>query len=687
MNALGLTMIARDEEKTIGRCLESVKGCFDQIVVVDTGSVDRTVEIAKSFGAEVHHFTWIDDFAAARNYSLSKVTTPWWCWLDCDDVLTPDDQARLIELKKHLGQADSYLMNYNYAQDEFGQPVTQFFRHRILRNDGKSRWKCPIHEHIDIKPGSRESVTNITVTHRRTHEEAKKDAGRNIRILRKAVVQDPENARLKFYFGKELWAEGQFDEGIRVLEEHQAKGDWHENLVNGAFFLALSYRSKKDDEKAIDAALRGIRRDPRWAEFYSVIGQVHYDRGHWDTALHWFEIAASCPIPKTWGTVILDNYTWTPRDRLCKCCAEMGDYRKAYEWNESALSYRPGDSRLLYNREYLRDILFDRLSHRPFRLNLGSGGKPASGWRNCDLYPGKGVELVFDQSSLPYHDGTIHAIRSEHALEHSLSHSMAEETLKEWARALRPGGRLHLMVPDLDVCCLSFVAQEDRARAPNERYTPKEWFKYTIYGIQKAQGAEPDEAQHHRTGFTKGQLRRLLEGNGFRIETIENYDGFGTPSIEAHAVQDAKPVRVLWMVPGPSEDHPSTRIRRLNVSTALSKDGVDSKVFRDKADKYYIEIDEGAVVADARHADVVVFTVFTAKEERIMNMLRSRGVSVVADYCEDLQDLNPEVGDCLRAATLIICCSTYLAGRAAEFGRTAVIKDAYETEVSLVKET
>lgn len=678
MTTLGLSMIVRDEEQTLGRLLESVKGCFDQIVIVDTGSKDRTIEIAKSFGAEIHHFEWIDDFSAARNFSLSKVTTDWWCWLDGDDLLMPDDRARLVELKSHLGEADAYLMNYNYAQDEFGQPVCQFFRHRILRNDGKNKWVEPIHEHINVRGGTPECVTNITVTHKRSHEAAKRDSGRNIRILRKAYQANPENARLRYYYGKELWAENQFEEAIRILEEHQARGDWHENMVNGAFYLALAYRSIKDDEKAIDAALRGIRRDPRWAEFYSVIGQIHYDRGHWDKAKYWFEIAASCPIPKTWGTVILDNYTWTPRDRLCKCEAETGNYQKAYEWNESALSFRPADSRLLYNREYLSDILYERLAYRPFRLNLGSGGKPATGYRNCDLYPGKNVELVFDQAKLPYHDGTIHAIRSEHALEHSASHYVAEATVKEWARALRPGGSLHLMVPDLDRCCAAFIAEEDRPRREGERFTHKEWYKYTIYGIQKAQGDEPDEGQYHRTGFTKPELRRLLEANGFEISRIENYDGWGTPSIDAEAVLARKPVRVLWMMPGEDANHPATRIRRLNVSRELAREGVDSKVFRDPKGKYYLEMDEGAAIAGARHADVVVFTIFTSRERRIMDALRRCGVSVVADYCEDLQDLNPEVGECLQSASLIVCCSTYLAGRAAGFGRTVVVKDAYE---------
>jgi glycosyltransferase involved in cell wall biosynthesis/predicted SAM-dependent methyltransferase len=678
MPTLGLSVIARDEEKTIGRLLESVKGCFDQIVVVDTGSADKTVEIAKSFGAEIHHFKWIDDFSAARNFALSKVTTEFWAWLDCDDVMAPEDRIRLLELKPRLGEADTYLMNYNYAQDEFGRPVTQFFRHRILRNDGKCKWREPIHEHIGVLPNLRECVTNITVTHKRTHEEAKKDAGRNIRILEKAYKADPENARLRYYFGKELWAENRFQEAIQVLEEHQKKGDWHENMVNGAFFLALAYRSIKDDEKAIEAALRGIGRDPRWAEFYSVIGQIHLDRGHWDKAKHWFEIAASSPIPKTYGTVLIDNYTWTPRDRLCKCEAELGNFRKSYEWNESALSYRPEDPRLRFNRVYLQDILFDRLSYRPRRLNLGSGGKPATGYRNCDLYPGTGVEFVFDQSQLPFETGTVHAIRSEHALEHSASHYQAEAAIKEWARALRPGGALHLMVPDLEACARAYFAEIDRARVAGERWTPKEWYKYTIYGIQKSQGDEPDEAQHHRTGFSKPELVRLLEGSGFAVEEIRNYDGWGTPSIEVHAVQTAKPVRVVWMVPSTGEEHPATRIRRLNVSRALAKEGVDSKIFLDRNGKTYRDVDEGAAIAQARSADVAVFTVFTSQEKRIMDGLRQCGVAAVADYCEDLQDLNPEVGECLQSASLIVCCSTYLAGRASQFGRTLVVKDAYE---------
>jgi GT2 family glycosyltransferase len=86
---VSLTVIARDEENNLPRCLESVRGVFDEIVVVDTGSTDRTIEIARSFGAKVFEFAWVDDFAAARNEALSHATGDYAFWLDADDVVEP----------------------------------------------------------------------------------------------------------------------------------------------------------------------------------------------------------------------------------------------------------------------------------------------------------------------------------------------------------------------------------------------------------------------------------------------------------------------------------------------------------------------------------------------------------------------------------------------------------------------
>ena len=97
---VSLTMIVRDEEQTLPLCLESVRGLFDEIIVVDTGSKDRTKEIALGFGARVIDFAWIDDFAAARNVSLANATGDYVLWLDADDVIEPKQKDKLAKSVK-----------------------------------------------------------------------------------------------------------------------------------------------------------------------------------------------------------------------------------------------------------------------------------------------------------------------------------------------------------------------------------------------------------------------------------------------------------------------------------------------------------------------------------------------------------------------------------------------------------
>src|SRR5206468_7897001 len=93
-----LTLIVRDEETNLSNCLGSVRGVFDEIVVVDTGSVDRTKEIAQEYGARVFDFPWIEDFAAARNAALALATGDYAFWLDADDVLDPPERDKLRAL-------------------------------------------------------------------------------------------------------------------------------------------------------------------------------------------------------------------------------------------------------------------------------------------------------------------------------------------------------------------------------------------------------------------------------------------------------------------------------------------------------------------------------------------------------------------------------------------------------------
>ena len=99
-------MIVKNEEKNIERALSWGKGIVSEQIVVDTGSTDRTVELAKQMGARVYHFEWIDDFAAAKNYAISKARYEWIALLDADEYFLENDARKLLAYIQELQDTD-----------------------------------------------------------------------------------------------------------------------------------------------------------------------------------------------------------------------------------------------------------------------------------------------------------------------------------------------------------------------------------------------------------------------------------------------------------------------------------------------------------------------------------------------------------------------------------------------------
>ena len=142
MASISLCMIVRDEEAVLGRCLESVAPAVDEIIVVDTGSMDGTKAVAAAYTDRIFDFAWVDDFAAARNASFAKATGDYILWLDADDVLLPEDLDALLCLKNRLDQspADVVMMRYNTAFDSRGNPTFFFDRERLVRRAAGPVW-------------------------------------------------------------------------------------------------------------------------------------------------------------------------------------------------------------------------------------------------------------------------------------------------------------------------------------------------------------------------------------------------------------------------------------------------------------------------------------------------------------------------------------------------------------------
>ena len=360
MPAISLCMIVRNEADVLGRCLASVRAAVDEIIIVDTGSTDGTADIARSFGAHVIPFKWIDDFAAARNASFAAATCPYILWLDADDILLPADLQKLQERKEGLDK-DIYYLRYDYAQDAAGKSICILYRERLVRRSPAGHWKYPIHEVYSDPQAVANEWTDIAVTHKRKDD--RPDNGRNLRIFRSCMKDGPyaTDARMLYYYGRELHDAGHHAKAVQAFRKFLADGTgWAEDRYNARFRTAecLLMLAKGNEKRSADyraqareEAVLALQQEGSRAEARFILGNIAFDTGLYGEAIFWYE-QCLVPLPDTGAIVSTYYYGLGPLLQLMFCHDRLGNAARAYEYNEQVLQIRPGDGGLLNNRAY-----------------------------------------------------------------------------------------------------------------------------------------------------------------------------------------------------------------------------------------------------------------------------------------------------------------------------------------------
>jgi len=155
---LSQCMIVKNEEKNVKRALSWAKGIAFEQIVVDTGSTDRTVEIAEHMGAKIFHFTWIDDFSAAKNYAIEKASGDWIAFLDADEYISAKHARLIIPLIEkciNLYGNNVVALTSQWAQLKDDGNISQIDRQqRIFINHPEVRYERPIHETLRIPSGT-----------------------------------------------------------------------------------------------------------------------------------------------------------------------------------------------------------------------------------------------------------------------------------------------------------------------------------------------------------------------------------------------------------------------------------------------------------------------------------------------------------------------------------------------------
>ncbi len=183
MITISLCMIVKNEEDVIERCLKCAKEIADEIIIVDTGSTDSTVEIASRYTNQIYYFDWVDDFSKARNYSFSKATKDYIMWLDADDIILEKDLMQFKLLKNTLEPSiDMVMMKYNVAFDENNNPTLTYYRERLVSRKKNHQWISPIHE--VISPSGNIIYSDIAISHKKLHPS---DKFRNLKIFNKMI--------------------------------------------------------------------------------------------------------------------------------------------------------------------------------------------------------------------------------------------------------------------------------------------------------------------------------------------------------------------------------------------------------------------------------------------------------------------------------------------------------------------
>lgn len=324
---ISVAMIVKNEEDCIDRALGSVLKFADEVVVVDTGSTDRTREIAERPGVRVfdsEHFdkdTHYSDFSfsVARNESIGHCTQDWVCWWDADDVIDDAGAAKI----KEISEKETRECLYSF-QIAFG--ALKFHHCRMFRSGRNISFdethSC--HEYLSSR-GHPTFVRNDVVIQ---HLPGKKGVASNIRnlaILEKDCFErGHKDQRTLFYLANSYRECGKCEEAIKFYDEYLKISAWPEERFFARFYKAQCWAQMGKMERSRDVAFECLKEDYRFAEPYCLLGDICFTQGDFKRARSWYQLAFDTSRPQTALLFVTEPmYKEYPQQRIRDCARKL----------------------------------------------------------------------------------------------------------------------------------------------------------------------------------------------------------------------------------------------------------------------------------------------------------------------------------------------------------------------------
>ena len=340
---VSLSMIVKIGAETLGRCLASARELVGEMVVVDTGSTDDSKAIALALGARVHDFKWSDSFADARNASLDLCQAPWIFWLDADEWLDPENQARFKALIEQLPEENTaYLMNQVSEQENAEELAVS--QARFFRNAPGLRWRYRVHEQILPSCnglGFRQARVPIAIRHSGYASEAlsRTKEERNRRLLRLENAENPDDTWVLYQLGK-IQARDHPDEARRflraALEKTKADDALRRRLHSLLVEIEMTHGTPAEALANVQKALDEIPND---TNLLSHAGRLAFEAGDLVGAKrHFSALLETKPDPDEFlHAVDLSLRGWQTRHNLAVTLYHQGRVRDAERlWRQNS---------------------------------------------------------------------------------------------------------------------------------------------------------------------------------------------------------------------------------------------------------------------------------------------------------------------------------------------------------------
>ncbi|HBA68864.1 MAG TPA: glycosyl transferase family 2 [Lachnospiraceae bacterium] len=332
MVSISVCMIVKNEERILGRCLSCLADLADEIIIVDTGSEDKTKKVAAEYTDKIYDFQWTDDFSAARNFAFSKATGDYIYSADADEILDEENRERFRILKENMLPEIEIVQMYYTNQLKF-RTIYNFdkeYRPKLFKRVRSFTWIEPVHETVRTDPVVFDSDIEII------HEQEENHAKRDLEALHRAVGRNGKlSGRLFDMYARELYFAGDaedfrnaevFFEGICTDDECS-----DDELKTALCIMVKAERMLGNIPKFFKYAMKAVTAC-NVSEMCLEMGDYYMEQEDYEEASVWFYNAAyeteSIFDARSRGSKALN--------KLAECCRKLGIPEKAEYYEESA---------------------------------------------------------------------------------------------------------------------------------------------------------------------------------------------------------------------------------------------------------------------------------------------------------------------------------------------------------------